>query len=172
MVRVVRLTLSALTLAFLTACSVSSNGAGSAVGAGQGLSPGNSANAKTAAGPYAPGSAAEFQATVGDRVYFELDQYELSAQAQALLARQAQWLRDWPSRRLVIEGHADERGTREYNLALGERRATSIRDYLVAQGVPAARLRTVSYGKERPTCVDANDGCWSRNRRGVLVVEE
>ncbi|WP_043645579.1 peptidoglycan-associated lipoprotein Pal [Caenispirillum salinarum] len=171
MARFVRSATIVLTLAFLSACAASPEDTGATAGAGESLSTGVSANAGGSTGAYAPGSAAEFQATVGDRVYFGLDRHDLSAESQALLARQAQWLKTWPDRQLVIEGHADERGTREYNLALGERRATAVRDYLSAQGIPAARLSTVSFGKERPTCVEADEACWSQNRRGVSVVE-
>lgn len=171
MARFVRSATIVLTLAFLSACAASPEDTGATSGSGAGMSAGVSAGSNGSAGAYAPGSAAEFQATVGDRVLFGYDRYDLSPEAQALVARQAQWLMSWPDRRLVIEGHADERGTREYNLALGERRANSIRDFMTARGVPAARLSTVSFGKERPTCVDAGEACWSQNRRGVSVVE-
>lgn len=154
----------ALTVALLAACSSTSDEAGAAAGAGAG-------SAATSTASYAPGSAAEFQAVVGDRVFFDFDSYALSPVAQDTLRKQAAWLKKYPERKLNVEGHADERGTREYNLALGERRANSVREFLLAQGVNGARLMTVSYGKERPTCTEAAEACWSQNRRGVSVVE-
>ncbi|MFD2263626.1 peptidoglycan-associated lipoprotein Pal [Lacibacterium aquatile] len=111
----------------------------------------------------------DFRVEVGDRVFFAYDQIELTTDARATLARQGAWLKQRPSRRLVVEGHADERGTREYNLALGERRAQAVKDYLVALGVPSDRLSTVSYGKERPAIMGTNDAAWSQNRRSVSV---
>ncbi len=117
----------------------------------------------------APGSVAEFQQVVGDRVFFAFDQYNLSPEARTILSRQAQWMGQYPNYSLTIEGHADERGTREYNLALGERRANSVREFLASQGVASSRLRTISYGKERPTCTSATESCWAQNRRGVSV---
>lgn len=122
-----------------------------------------------AAGALDPNSIAYFNTTIGDRVFFALDSSRLDGAAQATLASQAQWLLANPAISAVIEGHADERGTRDYNLALGARRAQAARDYLAAQGVPAARLRVVSYGKERPVAVCANESCWSQNRRSVTV---
>jgi peptidoglycan-associated lipoprotein len=115
------------------------------------------------------GSLEDFRVNVGDRVFFGYDKFDLSADARRTLERQAAWLKQYGSVRVVIEGHADERGTREYNLALGERRANSQKDYLVALGIPAARLSTVSYGKERPAVLGSNEAAWSQNRRGVSV---
>lgn len=106
-----------------------------------------------------------------DRVYFGYDQYDLSAEARSVLERQAQVLRGHADWRLSIEGHADERGTREYNLALGERRANAVKDYLIALGVQQGRLTTVSYGKERPAVLGSNEAAWAQNRRGVSVVQ-
>jgi peptidoglycan-associated lipoprotein len=123
------------------------------------------------AGAPAPGSPQEFQVAVGDRVFFETDSTSLTAQAQATLDRQVQWLAQYPRYTFTVEGHADERGTREYNLALGARRATSVRDYMIARGIPAARMRTVSYGKERPVAVCDDISCWSQNRRAVTVLD-
>jgi peptidoglycan-associated lipoprotein len=105
-------------------------------------------------------------------VHFDTDGYALSAEAQNTLQRQAAWLQHYPQYALVIEGHADERGTREYNLALGERRAQAIMNYLIALGFDPKRLKTISYGKERPICTEAEEACWSRNRRGVSTLEE
>lgn len=111
-----------------------------------------------------------FMVSVGDRVFFGTDQYTLSGEAQQTLQRQANWLANNPGVTARIEGHADERGTRAYNLALGASRANSVRNYLVSLGVSANRLRTVSYGKERPVETCSNDSCWSVNRRTVTVV--
>lgn len=121
------------------------------------------------AGP-TPGSAQDFILNVGDRVFFDFDKFDLKPAAQATLARQATWLKQYANRTITIEGHADERGTREYNLALGERRANSVRNYLVSQGVAANRVKTISYGKERPVALGHNEAAWSQNRRGVTVV--
>ncbi|MEO0498259.1 MAG: peptidoglycan-associated lipoprotein Pal [Pseudomonadota bacterium] len=118
----------------------------------------------------AAGSTQEFTTTVGDRVFFETDSAALTATSQSTLAKQAQWLQRYTNYSIQIEGHADERGTREYNLALGARRATAVRSYLAAQGVPASRITTISYGKERPVAVCDNISCWSQNRRGVTVL--
>ncbi|TFL19147.1 peptidoglycan-associated lipoprotein Pal [Jannaschia formosa] len=117
-----------------------------------------------------PSSVAFFQQNVGDRVLFAVDQSTLSPEAESVLAAQAQWLQANPSYTALIEGHADEQGTREYNLALGGRRANAARDYLVGQGVSASRLRTISYGKERPIQVCSTEACYSQNRRAVTVL--
>ena len=118
----------------------------------------------------APDTIEYFNQVVGDRVFFATDQHTLDSQAQAILARQAQWLQSNPGTNVTIEGHADERGTRQYNLALGARRANSVRRYLISQGVPANRLRAVTFGKERPVALCSNESCWSQNRRSVSVV--
>jgi peptidoglycan-associated lipoprotein len=118
-----------------------------------------------------PGSAADFAQNVGDRVFFESDSSDLTAKAQATLDRQVAWLQRY-DRSFIIEGHADERGTREYNFALGARRAQATKDYLVARGIPAAHIRTISYGKERPVVVCNDISCWSKNRRAVTNVGE
>ncbi|WP_244640841.1 peptidoglycan-associated lipoprotein Pal [Pelagibacterium lentulum] len=118
----------------------------------------------------APGSQQEFLVSVGDRVFFETDSSVLTSEAQATLDKQAQWLQRYPQYRIVIEGHADERGTREYNIALGARRGTAVVNYLVSRGIPANRISSVSYGKERPVAVCNDISCWSQNRRGVTVL--
>lgn len=128
----------------------------------------NAAGAAGAAGP--PGSPQEFVVAVGDRVFFDTDQTDLSGQAQATLDRQAQWLQQYARYTFTIEGHADERGTREYNIALGAKRAQNVRDYLVSKGIDPARMRTISYGKERPVAVCNDISCWSQNRRAVTVL--
>jgi peptidoglycan-associated lipoprotein len=120
--------------------------------------------------PSNPASPAYFQQTVGDRVFFQVDQSTLTAQAIQTLQGQAQWLLANPSYMIVIEGHADEQGTREYNVALGARRANAVREYLISQGVPGNRLRTISYGKERPVAVCSDESCYSQNRRAVTVI--
>ncbi|TNE61860.1 MAG: peptidoglycan-associated lipoprotein Pal [Alphaproteobacteria bacterium] len=106
-----------------------------------------------------------------DRVFFEYDSAELTAAARSTLAKQKEWMDHYRDVRVAVEGHCDERGTREYNLALGERRANAVKNYLVALGVPASRLSTISYGKERPAVVGNGESSWSQNRRGVLVVQ-
>ena len=130
------------------------------------------ANDALATGPGAatPGSQQDFVVNVGDRVFFEVDSSELTAQSRATLEKQAQWLQLYRSYAFTIEGHADERGTREYNIALGARRAQSVRDYLVARGIEAHRMHTISYGKERPVAVCNDISCWSQNRRAVTVL--
>ena len=107
---------------------------------------------------------------VGDRVFFESDSSELTPQSIATLEKQAQWLQRYSQHTFMIEGHADERGTREYNIALGARRAQTVLDYLASRGIPAQRMRTISYGKERPVAVCDNISCWSQNRRAVTVL--
>ncbi|MBM3503756.1 MAG: peptidoglycan-associated lipoprotein Pal [Alphaproteobacteria bacterium] len=110
-------------------------------------------------------------ANVGDRVFFDYDKFDLKPEARRTLERQAAWLKRFPNVNLTVEGHADERGTREYNLALGERRANSVRNFLVSQGIEARRVRMISYGKERPVALGSNETAWAQNRRGVSVVQ-
>ncbi len=117
-----------------------------------------------------PGSPQDFVVNVGDRVFFDTNSSDLSGQARATLDKQAQWLNHYSQYDFTIEGHTDERGTREYNLALGARRAERVRDYLISRGVLAQRIRTISYGKERPVAVCDNESCWSQNRRAVTVL--
>jgi peptidoglycan-associated lipoprotein len=123
------------------------------------------------AGAATPGSAQDFVVNVGDRVFFESDQTDLTPVATATLDKQAAWLQRYPRYTFLIEGHADERGTREYNFALGARRAQSVRDYLASRGISGSRMRTVSYGKERPVAVCNDISCWSQNRRAVTVLD-
>ncbi|CAN5129737.1 peptidoglycan-associated lipoprotein Pal [soil metagenome] len=117
-----------------------------------------------------PGSTQDFVVNVGDRVFFETDSTDLTPTARATLDRQAQWLNQYPRYTFTIEGHADERGTREYNIALGARRAQTTHDYLTSRGVAANRMKTISYGKERPVAVCNDISCWSQNRRAVTVI--
>jgi peptidoglycan-associated lipoprotein len=123
------------------------------------------------AGSAIPGSAQDFAQNAGDRVFFESDSSELTARAQATLDKQAAWLARYGTVSFTIEGHADERGTREYNFALGARRAEAVKTYLSARGVATQRFRTISYGKERPVAVCDDISCWSQNRRAVTVVK-
>jgi peptidoglycan-associated lipoprotein len=124
-----------------------------------------------AGGAATPGSAQDFVVNVGDRVFFDTDQTDLSPTAVATLDKQAQWLSQYPRYSFLIEGHADERGTREYNFSLSARRAQAVRDYLASRGISASRIRTVSYGKERPVAVCNDISCWSQNRRAVTVLD-
>jgi peptidoglycan-associated lipoprotein len=117
-----------------------------------------------------PGSQQDFVVNVGDRVFFESDQTDLTPQAIATLEKQVQWLQAYPRYSFTIEGHADERGTREYNIALGARRAQSVRTFMTSKGIDQSRMRTISYGKERPVAVCNDISCWSQNRRAVTVL--
>lgn len=162
-----RFTGAALIALSLAACSDAGGDADMANGGAAGL--GGAAGAGMG-GPSDPTSVEYFQITVGDRVFFATDSSSLSGDAQATLRAQAAWLNANPSRSAIVEGHADERGTREYNLALGARRASAARAFLLAEGVDASRLRSVTYGKERPEALCASDSCWSQNRRAVTVM--
>jgi peptidoglycan-associated lipoprotein len=124
------------------------------------------------AGAATPGSQQDFIVNVGDRVFFESDSSELTPQARDTLDKQAQWLNQYSRYAFTIEGHADERGTREYNIALGARRAQTVQAYLVSRGVMAQRMHTISYGKERPVAVCNDISCWSQNRRAVTVLNQ
>jgi len=117
-----------------------------------------------------PGSQQDLEASAGDRIFFAFDRSDISPEAREILTRQAEWLRRYPNVTVTIEGHCDERGTREYNLALGERRAQAAKNVLVALGIPASRISTVSYGKERPAVVGSTEEAWAQNRRAVTVV--
>jgi peptidoglycan-associated lipoprotein len=121
-------------------------------------------------GPITPGTSRDFSVNVGDLVYFSSDSTDLTPEAQATLQKQSQWLRQYPQFTITVEGHADERGTREYNIALGARRATAVRNFLAQNGVAANRVRTISYGKERPVAVCNDISCWSQNRRAQTVL--
>lgn len=120
-------------------------------------------------GPITPGTSRDFSVNVGDLVYFSSDSTDLTPEAQATLQKQAQWLRQYPQFTITIEGHADERGTREYNIALGERRANAARNFLISLGVDGARLSVISYGKERPVALGSDESAWAQNRRAVTV---
>ena len=142
------------------------NGAGGAGGAG-----GDGVIGMGGLGdPSNPNSPAYFQQTIGDTVRFMVDQSTISPEAQATLTQQALWLNQHPQYTAIIEGHADEQGTREYNLALGARRASAVQAFLISQGVSGTRLKTVSYGKERPLAVCSEESCFAQNRRAVTVI--
>ncbi len=142
-------------------------GGAGADGTGMGGANGINSSSLDASDPTSP---AYFAQTIGDRVLFAVDQSNLSPEAMATLSGQAQWMLNNPQYLAVIEGHADEQGTRDYNLALGARRANAVREYLISQGVPSNRLQTVSYGKERPLAICSDETCYSQNRRAVTVV--
>ncbi len=143
-------------IALLAACESTPDASGANTGAG--------------AGPR-PGSQEDLVASAGDRVFFDFDSSALRGDARGTLDRQGQWMATNAAVRVTIEGHADERGTREYNLALGQRRANATRDYLLARGVAGARMSTISYGKDRPAVVGSNEAAWAQNRRAVTVVQ-
>ena len=140
-------------------------GAGAGGAGGEGI-----AGSALPGSPGDPTSPAYFAQTIGDRVFFGVDQSSISPEARLTLDGQAQWLLSNPHYLIVVEGHADEQGTREYNVARGARRANSAREYLISRGVPANRLRTISYGKERPVAVCDDISCWTQNRRSVTVI--
>ncbi len=145
-------------------------GGAGAGGPGGGFGPGG-IDSSGLGSPSDPNSPAYFAQTLGDRVWFAVDQSTLSGEAMQTLNAQAQWLNNQGAGYgIIIEGHADEQGTREYNIALGDRRATSVQNYLISQGVAAGRIRTVSYGKERPIEVCSTESCWAKNRRAVTVL--
>lgn len=144
-------------MALVAGCESASEAGGGAGGSGSATN-------------FAPGSQEQLVAEVGDRVFFGFDKYDLALEARTTLARQAAFLKENPGVTITVEGHADERGTREYNLALGERRANSTKDYLVALGIDAGRINVISYGKERPVALGSNEAAWAQNRRAVTVV--
>ena len=148
-------------VALLAACSTAPEGGANTSG--------DAASTAQKLGP-AAGSAQDFVVNVGDRVFFGYDQYDISTDARAILSNQAMWLKKFPNATIALEGHADERGTREYNLALGERRANAAKEYLVSLGVDAMRVKTISFGKERPVALGHNEAAWAQNRRSVTVV--
>jgi peptidoglycan-associated lipoprotein len=142
----------------LAACESSSTDSGAAGGAGG------------AGGVATPGTQGDLSTNIGDRVFYDYDSAVLSNEAQATLGRQAQWLQQYGNVNVVIEGHCDERGTREYNIALGERRAAAVKNHLVSLGVAASRISTISYGKERPAVMGSDESSYAQNRRGVTVI--
>jgi peptidoglycan-associated lipoprotein len=167
--RVLRLAAAAALALAIGACSSTPNP--DATAAAGGLGGAGGAGGFGAGGPATPGSSQDFAVNVGDRVFFETDSTDLTPTAIATLDKQAQWLARYPRYTILIEGHADERGTREYNFSLSARRGQNVRDYLASRGVAANRMRTVSYGKERPVAVCNDISCWSQNRRAVTVLD-
>jgi len=154
-------------LLLLGACATDAEDTDGKSGTGASAGAGSSAGSAVAV---EPGTIQDFIVNVGDRVFFDFDKSTLSAKAQETLNKQAAWLSRVTSATILIEGHCDERGTREYNLALGERRATAVKDYLISKGVAASRIKTISYGKERPAVLGSNEWAWSQNRRGVTTI--
>lgn len=163
----------AAALLLVAACATESTDEGNTAGTGgsksNAASSSSAGSVSTVSAPTA-GSAEEF-ITIGDRVYFDFDKAEIRTPDAATLNDQAVWLKKYPSITIVVEGHCDERGTREYNLALGERRAHAVKEYLVSRGVSANRVQTISYGKERPAVLGSNESAWQQNRRGVSIVK-
>ena len=156
---------------FLAACEKAPAPATSGSGSGSTMAPAQSATAApTGPAAIAPGSVQDFQVNVGDRVFFDYDKAEVKPAGKATLDKQAAWLKRYGQWKVVIEGHCYERGTREYNLALGEKRANAVKTYLANQGIPANRVTTISYGKERPVALGSNEAAWAQNRRGVTVL--
>ncbi len=177
---IIRLLTGALLVFFLAACSTTpkdtadSSGSGSSStstdvsSSGSDSSSGSENSSETDS--IEPGSQEDLIVNVGDRVFFNYDSSELDSDAQELLQDQVAWLKQYSDVSVIIEGHCDERGTREYNLALGEKRAQSVKNYLISLGIASDRVSTISYGKERPAVVGSNDGAWAQNRRSVTLV--
>ena len=173
---IIKLLASALLVFFLAACSTTpkdtsdSSGSGSTSQSSDVSSSGESESTDSASASIEPGSQEDLIVNVGDRVFFNYDSAELDTDAQELLQDQVAWLKQYSNVSVIIEGHCDERGTREYNLALGEKRAQSVKNYLINLGISSDRVSTISYGKERPAVVGSNDGAWAQNRRSVTIV--
>jgi peptidoglycan-associated lipoprotein len=168
------LLLMSVALVTLAACSSDDDATldtsmGASNGAGQ-LSGTDMGNGMAPVNGVTPGTQQDLVVNIGDRVFFGYDQSDISGEGQTTLERQATWLKQYPNVSVTIEGHADERGTREYNLALGERRASSVRSYLLSQGIDSSRINVISYGKERPAVTEASPSGWAQNRRAVTVV--
>ena len=156
---------------FLAACSTTPKDTADSSGSGSSSSS-SEVSSETGSGSenIEPGSQEDLIVNVGDRVFFNYDSSELDADAQELLQDQVAWLKQYSDVSIIVEGHCDERGTREYNLALGEKRAQSVKNYLISLGISSDRVSTISYGKERPAVVGSNDGAWAQNRRSVTIV--
>ena len=171
---IIKLLASALLVFFLAACSTTPKDTADSSGSGStSTSSDVSSSAETETTESAsiePGSQEDLIVNVGDRVFFNYDSSELDTDAQELLQDQVAWLKQHSNVSVIIEGHCDERGTREYNLALGEKRAQSVKNYIINLGISADRVSTISYGKERPAVVGSNDGAWAQNRRSVTIV--
>ena len=169
---IIKLLASALLVFFLAACSTTPKDTADSSGSGStSTSSDVSSSAETTeSASIEPGSQEDLIVNVGDRVFFNYDSSELDTDAQELLQDQVAWLKQYSDVSVIIEGHCDERGTREYNLALGEKRAQSVKNYIINLGISADRVSTISYGKERPAVVGSNDGAWAQNRRSVTIV--
>jgi peptidoglycan-associated lipoprotein len=175
---VIKLFTSALLVFFLAACSTTPKDTADSSGSGSSSSSSdvssNEEGTITETSPESasitPGSQEDLIVNVGDRVFFNYDSSDLDSDAQELLQDQVAWLKQYSDVSVIVEGHCDERGTREYNLALGEKRAQSVKNYLISLGISSDRISTISYGKERPAVVGSNDGAWAQNRRSVSVV--
>ena len=175
---VIKFFTSALLVFFLAACSTTPKDTADSSGSGSSSSSSDVSSSEegtiTETGPESalitPGSQEDLIVNVGDRVFFNYDSSDLDSDAQELLQDQVAWLKQYSDVSVIVEGHCDERGTREYNLALGEKRAQSVKNYLISLGISSDRISTISYGKERPAVVGSNDGAWAQNRRSVTLV--
>jgi peptidoglycan-associated lipoprotein len=175
---VIKLFTSALLVFFLAACSTTPKDTADSSGSGSSSSSsdvssteeGTIIESSPESASITPGSQEDLIVNVGDRVFFNYDSSDLDSDAQELLQDQVAWLKQYSDTSVIVEGHCDERGTREYNLALGEKRAQSVKNYLISLGISSDRISTISYGKERPAVVGSNDGAWAQNRRSVTVV--
>jgi len=165
-----KLLFSIIILAFVSACSTTPDETADTSGSGATSEESASTADYSNNLSVVPGSQEDLIVNVGDRVFFGYDSAELDADAQELLQDQVAWLKQYPAVSVTVEGHCDERGTREYNLALGEKRAQAVKNYLLSLGVPSDRVSSISYGKERPAVVGSNDNAWSQNRRSVTLV--
>lgn len=166
---IIKLFTGALLVFFLAACSTTPKDTSDSSGSGSSSSS-DSVESVDSTSPIEPGSQEDLIVNVGDRVFFNYDSSELDSDAQELLQDQVAWLKQYSDVSVIVEGHCDERGTREYNLALGEKRAQAVKNYLLSLGISSDRLSTISYGKERPAVVGSNDGAWAQNRRSVTLI--
>ncbi len=169
-------TIGQIALIFVAATMISACTKKNSVNGGLGLGANGSGSGPNGIGyrdgPVTPGTERDFTVNVGDKVYFKTDSARLTADSKTTLVQQAKWLNQYPGKTITIEGHSDERGTREYNLGLAAKRAQTVKKFLARRGVTSARIRTISYGKERPVSVCNDISCWSRNRRGVTILNK
>ena len=166
---IIKLLTGATLVFFLAACSTTPKDTAESSGSGSSSSS-SSVETSSETVKIEPGSQEDLIVNVGDRVFFDYDSSDLDGDAQELLQDQVAWLKQYSDVSIIVEGHCDERGTREYNLALGEKRAQSVKNYLISLGISSDRVSTISYGKERPAVVGSNDGAWAQNRRSVTIV--
>ena len=171
---IIRLLTGATLVFFLAACSTTPKDTADSSGSGSSSSSSDVSSTSSDAGSDSasiePGSQEDLIVNVGDRVFFNYDSSDLDSDAQELLQDQVAWLKQYSNVSIIVEGHCDERGTREYNLALGEKRAQSVKNYIISLGISSDRLSTISYGKERPAVIGSNDGAWAQNRRSVTKI--